>query len=650
MLEQRGARCSNIQPAYGRSVDSVPRARNRATSVSIDQPQDTPETTSFVSRDDEITAEREERLTNDRITLSSQPTWRPLTLRTPYLCFVFGLTITLGSLVLFLTTSSIRNNGLDSDSDSHVLLFGRRFSPTLLATIYGLFVASMLNDVRRTEIFARLSRPGGSSAEKTLCFPTRSWWNDPVDALRKDTRSYALLCASILYILALLVSPLSAGLLTPTDKQISVSSTFQRAKIGNFSWRQGSEDEIMFRTISGGIIGQSTSVWVSKSSAILPFWPSEYKNAPLGPKFATDLQYEQWQVPSVAYTVELSCQPMSLIARYDATHNSSNVISGYYTYMQFGSQDNCVITFADNPETPWMSNGGGWWARPPLYSTSLLQGLSNSTPDCGDRTMFFYITPRSSPFALEAHLCSHNFYSSEVLATISMNQTSTNITYDQAENLRNRRVLDPAIYDVSQLQDSFFSSNWSTHFLSLSQTAAVFGGPFVSIAAGVKYSNNITELLNSSSLPQQANGLYQQYLGEMLLASLSSGIETTAETVSGQRIIFQRRIVVTVGIGITVAAMLLTSSICVVLIAHQTSLSRRALNLNQDPGTISAVALLLSDSQDVRASFTGTDQLSQQCVSHKIGRRKYMLTDGNLSLGDPDDDSACEGIILLPSF
>lgn len=298
----------NVQPIESEPADSLLRTKDRETSGSTNR-KGASETTTFLSQcSTETVAERGEQIADDKTRFNGQTQWRPLTLRTPYFSFVLGLTIALGSLVLFLTIRSIRHNGLDSDDDSSVLLFGRRFSPTLLATIYGLFVASMLNDVRRTKVFARLSRPGGSSAEKTLYFPTRSWWNDPVDALSRGTRSYALLCASILYILALLVSPLSAGLLTPTDKQVSVSRTFQRAKVGNPLWRQGSEEEIMFCTISGGIIGQPTSVWVSKSSAILPFWPAGYDSALLGSKFTTNLQHERWQVPSIAYTVELRCE------------------------------------------------------------------------------------------------------------------------------------------------------------------------------------------------------------------------------------------------------------------------------------------------------------------------------------------------------
>jgi len=162
---------ADLRSAHNGTTDNLLPARDRATSISTDHPQGTSEATSFLSQDDQdFPAGREEQPTGDRATFVGQSIWRPLTLRRPYLSFVLVLTLILGSLVLFLTISSIRNNGLGNDSASSALLFGRRFSPTLLATVYGLFVASMLNDVRRTEIFARLSKPGGASAEKTLCF------------------------------------------------------------------------------------------------------------------------------------------------------------------------------------------------------------------------------------------------------------------------------------------------------------------------------------------------------------------------------------------------------------------------------------------------------------------------------------------------
>jgi len=154
-------------------------------------------------------------------------------------------------------------------------------------------------------------------------------------------------------------------------------------------------------------------------------------------------------------------------------------------------------------------------------------------------------------------------------------------------------------------------------------------------------------LFDSSSLPQEANELYQQFLGEMLLSSLSFGGAVDEETVSGQRVRFQRRIVVNTGVGIALVAIMLASSICVGLIAYHTSLDRRVLHLDQDPGSISAAALLISANDDVRIAFQNTDQLSQRALAYRIGRQQYMLTHGNLSSIDQDTDNDCEGALFM---
>lgn len=129
--------------------------------------------------------------------------WLPVTLRLPFLTLLTTISLTLGLGVLALTVYSMHRHGLGVGSDSYasIIFFGWRFSPTLIVTAYGILVASLLNDVRRTEIFARMSRSGGAPASTTLCFPARSWWNDPFDALNKRTNngvySWALLLSLI---------------------------------------------------------------------------------------------------------------------------------------------------------------------------------------------------------------------------------------------------------------------------------------------------------------------------------------------------------------------------------------------------------------------------------------------------------------------
>src|ERR1700722_5056064 len=191
--------------------------------------------------------------------------WLPFTLRWPYLLTLFITSLGLGSAVGMLTWFSAINNGLSTDNGSAVFLFGWRFSPTLVAVLYVLLETLLVNDVRRTEIFARLSGPKGASATSTLLQVSRSWWNDPGDALSKGRnngkRSWALFWASVANILGMLIiSPLSAGLLSPQGIQITKTAGFSH--IGAFyttPFETSADDTTCVRAISGLTLNLSTS-------------------------------------------------------------------------------------------------------------------------------------------------------------------------------------------------------------------------------------------------------------------------------------------------------------------------------------------------------------------------------------------------------
>ena len=277
--------------------------------------------------------------------------WLPLTLRLPFLIFSILLSILLSIVFFLLISYSTRHTGLISDHGSRVLFFGWRFAPTLLATIYGIFVATILGDVRRTEIFARLSRSDKGAPEYTLCFPTRPWWFDPWDALstKKNggVRSWALFFASVAFVISLISSPLSAGLLSPVIVQVPASTTFQQPSIPrDFSWNTASMDSIMFRTISGAILKKPTSAWLSTDLVTLPFWPRDFTNDPLA--LDIDVDPRQWVANSIAYNVNFDCVPMKLTDLHNITMNGTTRISNYKfsypgSYYQVESSDGCVV-------------------------------------------------------------------------------------------------------------------------------------------------------------------------------------------------------------------------------------------------------------------------------------------------------------------
>lgn len=586
--------------------------------------------------------------------------WLPITLRLPFLALLFALSLTLGTIVLTLTVYSIRHHGLGSGEgkQSSILLFGWRFSPTLVATIYGLLVASLLNDVRRTEIFARLSRLGGASASTTLCFPTRSWWNDPFDALSKRTNngvySWALLFASLAYILVLLVvAPLSAGFLSPASIQIQTPTSFNRALLDDFTWQLDSWDLTTFRTISGAILNQSTSAWLS-DFAVLPVWPLNLESAPLGSSFG-NLGPQEWKAETSVYKAELDCVPMELMQMYNTTVKVFNYDfplsgGGIYnftsnaTVFELDSHDGCFISITAQlySTNDWVGQGGGWWSNKADYSTPMnSDGFANATAGCKSRSLIFAKSPGLTfeSTHVQAHLCSRTFYSANVMVNVTVNQSSTLVAFDHEEYRSKRNILDLTgpNHNLSTFEQAFLDPSWTTKFPHHSESlddeigddAPWFDGPLLAVAAD--NSNNATELVTTRDLAYEASRLYQQFFGEMLLLALET--EWAQTRVPGQISSFDQRILTSFGIGLTLSALFFLLACFIALVAYHTQLSRRPLNLHQDPGGIAAVASLMADRR-TKLEFEGTDYVSKKALEAKLGSRTFSMDQGKLLFVD----------------
>lgn len=593
-----------------------------------------------------------------------QPTedgfWLPLTLRLPFLSFLFLVSIILTILVSALTAYSAANHGLKDNSDASTLLFGWRYSPTLVATIYALLVASMLNDVRRTEIFARLSRSESASATYTLCYPIRAWWNDPFDALsrRKNNgiRSWALWFASTSNILVLLIiSPLSAGLLSPASLQISDTVLFRKASPAeNLTWPLDSMDLIMFRTISGGIIKQPTSVWLSTEFAVLPVWPQYLQDVPLGSTLNVSVGPQEWTLPTTVYKAEVSCMAMTSAYKNNFTVNipyplgldgpKSDAVNMTALYLK--SDDGCIITITDIPaiysmidHVPWLLQGGGWWSNGPRYNSSILYGPSNSTRECGNRSMFFVKSAKSAQ--VEANLCELQYFSADIPVTVLLNQSSTQINVDSQRYLRNRRPLDHVKYNTSQLEKAFLDPSWSTKFATSSK--AHYAGPMLAIAASPGYNNDPEAILQSSDLVQKATSMYQQFFGEMLLLELENRLDRSIDVDKGEITTTEQRIIVNVGVGITLGALLLVTTCGIGAVAYHSNLRRRSLHLYQDPGQIAVAASLVVADTNVRSALAGSGQLSKEALNHRLASSRFSMRRGVLIAVSAEDDSERRG-------
>ena len=88
------------------------------------------------------------------------------------------MSLILGIALACICWYSKKNHGLGQDDGSSAILFGWRFTPTLVAVFYTQMVVILFEDSKRTEPFARLANapPGGAAAYGTILQTPKAWY------------------------------------------------------------------------------------------------------------------------------------------------------------------------------------------------------------------------------------------------------------------------------------------------------------------------------------------------------------------------------------------------------------------------------------------------------------------------------------------
>jgi hypothetical protein len=261
------------------------------------------------------------------------------------------LSASLGAVLVYLSIYSKRNHGIGPDNGSSSILFGWRFTPTLVAVLYAQMTVILFEDVKRTEPFTRLaSAPaGGAGAYGTILQTPRAWWAIFIDACFRRKRigktSWSLICAAFVNVVALLaISPLSSALLASEEvlvtKSIDFNTMMPRA---NTQLRMAPTRETYFRTMTALMRNISTSAWLTDTTLTFPFWPIS-DAAQLGPNLASS--YAAWKVNTTSLKSEYDCQNMTLESADLTNKRYSNV----YTSQLYGPLNGTqpMITFVLN--------------------------------------------------------------------------------------------------------------------------------------------------------------------------------------------------------------------------------------------------------------------------------------------------------------
>ncbi|CAO2652775.1 Nn.00g021860.m01.CDS01 [Neocucurbitaria sp. VM-36] len=446
--------------------------------------------------------------------------WLPFTFRWYFLLLPLVLSLTFGIVIIILIWYSQKNHGLGADDGSSAILFGWRFTPTLLAVLYTQLTVIIFDDAKRTEPFARLAKgpAEGASAHGTVLQTPRAWWSIFMDALFKrkvvGKTSWCLICSAFINVLALLaISPLSSALLSSEEVLISEVSSFTRVVP-----RDGIElpivanRETYFRTMAVLMRNVSTSAWITDSSLTLPFWPSS-EELQLGPDFLATPG--TWKTNTTTLYTSLGCEAMTL----ESADLRSERYSGAYDVMGKGpyngtqpmvtfvlaSDDGCRYSLSLHPTVDLAYNGGLTWSN--TSNLNLIWGASlqignipfvanitstspyarfNSSEQCRDRDIIILATPwtkpvqslrpgtglltanqtyeRSSKFQMKGLLCESNFTMDNHAVTATISGTKQTFVTNLSNSSSNRVAISHSLVDIPAFQALALQDKWRKYF------------------------------------------------------------------------------------------------------------------------------------------------------------------------------------------
>jgi len=610
--------------------------------------------------------------------------WLPIALRWPFMLTLFVMSLGLAALSLGITLRSKNNRGLGTVQNTGIFLFGWRFTPTILASIYTILTMTLVRDIKRTEAFARLSRPDGASADASLFLKFRAIWFEPYDALRQSGndgfRNWALFWALMVNLMGLLlVTPLSAAFLSPRDILLSQEAPFLRhSSLENSSLQLSSDDNVIFRTVSSVLLNTPSSAWVTDDFVVRPVWPSELAMMPSGPDLSKSPQ--AWVANTTVYQTTMKCSPLTLqkVANISYTKqipfNSNAALFGTVnlTSIVIGSDDGCNVGLVGYPPI-WSKNsifkaGGGWWYKPSTSDSSAawptkngtIQDMNdsrsvafNTSTQCGDRSILFFVSPYDQNKNIQAsgQVCKSVYYSANIPVTVSSFGSPSTVSFDSIRFNMTKTALDLRDLNITGFESDLFNQDWSTKFQSpdlgfnsLLSNPPKFGGPLSLLGAQNKF--NIKNLLENPNIVHQARKIQELFFGEAMLASFSRTKDQPPTIVDGSISKGERRIVASFSVGILLTVVFLLCSLQVGLVTGYTRLQERPLNLSQDPSSVSALASLINTGQNTRALFEGLDTSSEAWMYKQLSRNIFFLRHSVLYSFDVNDTYQYSGEFL----
>lgn len=597
---------------------------------------------------------------HERIEHSDLTSWIPSALRLPSLTALLLFNILLLFAVIVLHVRSNTNLGIATDDGSASITFSWRFVPTLVAVVYVFMWMVVMDNVNRTEPFARMSRPGGSTVQATLLRGPGEWWSALADSFprRKSNHrgSLVLFSAVMAYVLGfLIISPLSSSLLSPQDVLAVQEVSFLHPQLDTSTLLQPTLGTVgYFRSIGNILQNVTTSPWISDRYAVIPFYPS------LDEAFYSSVPAvtQTWRTKGTIFEAGLDCEIMAVQGPINSTFDLTNryengtVYRNYNTTLQtvsLSSPTGCEYGFAIagqdfSGEFSYWSNLTnsdlplGWQGTINITDTENLvtntDVLLNSTEACGTKhIMLSSIRSQSTQLEIKARLCKSTFMVGVVDVEASTNNNATSFTFDEHEYERVRLPVQDSVVNVTGFQKSFLQGNWTNHLqqlgLGATSTTLPFWGPATLI--GALHEFNVTAMLFNPEIERQAKIIQQRALGEAILESLST--VQLRSTTPGEVLTTERRVVVLQVVAYIIEVVLAVQLCLGLALFFRGCGNRRRLGVSQDVGFTNTIASLVSSKISTTEKLRELHRIDRKVLPKLLANNVSKIETGNLDLG-----------------
>jgi hypothetical protein len=588
-------------------------------------------------------------ITHKEIKAQAQGSWKPISLRLPFLAFVLLVTSALIVVLQWLLYTSQTTGGvLFAPSINDLPLsktFGYLYAPTIVAVVYGLLWSWIDLDIKRMEPYYQLCSPGGALAENSLVlqYPFDFVALVPFQAARR--KHWSVLTAALAGVVVLwTLTPLQAGIFATEERVVTTTVPFLTSTSYQPAANQSGPSTIYAQHAYN-------IAWLNEK--LPPYSTVDFVLDAFAPATPHTMHSDEvWNGPTKLYSVDVVCEPTT---NYISNPRSSNPNTKYNSSsgcsyglpVKTGTGNDTSKTleamyvgYSDqNGMADWYLEG---YCPKTANHTFLVRTTLFSEAGISDQNLASTTKPGSGVLKSTSLYCEPRYYEQEVNASVAAaNGSVITITPVGQKNDLPRDMFDINLFERAMSsgldysgpgvsydsgRGNFPENSWpdqKTHFTNTNLDMSYLPKmvPF-SFAASKRPS--LEDYLDPQILAEAYQAAYRLLFVAQMARILRSDLGNTATSHNGQSTYHTQALVLIPGFTYAVEALLVLAVLFNLSIIYF-SLTRTC-TLRSDPTSIASNMSATADDPELLALLGSLDNNSVGDLSKALMGSKFFLS------------------------